>query len=81
MMGTAEIRKLTASVAEQNVASFRVLEKAGYIKDGLLTEHYLVQNIPTNEVIFGLLRNECNKDQVFSYAYLINYEKFGSANA
>ena len=28
MMGTAEIRKLTASVAEQNVASIRVLEKA-----------------------------------------------------
>lgn len=53
-----DIRKLTASVAEQNIASIRVLEKVGYKKEGFLREHYLVQNQPTNEVIFGLLRNE-----------------------
>jgi len=52
------IRKLTASVAEQNIASIRVLEKVGYKKEGLLREHYLIQNNPVNEVIFGLLRNE-----------------------
>ena len=53
-----DLRKLTASVAEKNVASIRVLEKSGYKKEGLLREHYLVQNKPTNEVIFGLLRND-----------------------
>jgi [ribosomal protein S5]-alanine N-acetyltransferase len=53
-----DIRKLTASVAEQNIASIRVLEKVRYKKEGLLREHYLVQNKPTNEVVFGLLRGE-----------------------
>jgi [ribosomal protein S5]-alanine N-acetyltransferase len=53
-----DIRKLTASVAEQNIASIRVLEKVGFKKEGLLREHYIVQNLPTNEIIFGLLRRE-----------------------
>lgn len=54
-----DIRKLTAYVAEQNIASIRVLEKVGYKKEGLLREHYIVQNKPTNEIVFGLLRSEC----------------------
>lgn len=53
-----DLRKLTASVSEQNAASIRVLEKAGYKKEGLLREHYMIQGKPTNEVIFGLLRSE-----------------------
>lgn len=53
-----DIRRLTASVAEQNLASIRVLEKAGYKREGLLREHYLVQNQPVNEIVFGLLRWE-----------------------
>ncbi len=53
-----DLRKLTASVSDQNLASIRVLEKVGYKREGLLREHYLIQEIPTNEVVFGLLRKE-----------------------
>lgn len=53
-----DMRKLTASVAEENTASIRVLEKAGFKKEGVLREHYLIQNQPTNEVVFGLLRRD-----------------------
>ncbi len=53
-----DIRKLTAFVAEQNLASIRVIEKVGYKREGLLREHYLVQNKPTNQIIFGLLCKE-----------------------
>lgn len=53
-----DLRKLTAFVADKNLASIRVLEKVGYQKEGLLREHYLVQNEPTTEVVFGLLRKE-----------------------
>ncbi len=53
-----DIRRLTASVAEQNYASLRVLEKVGYKREGLLREHFIIQGTPTNQIVFGLLRSE-----------------------
>jgi len=52
------LRKLIAYVHEENVASRRVLEKAGYTAEGLLREHYLIDGLPVNEVIYGILRTE-----------------------
>jgi ribosomal-protein-alanine N-acetyltransferase len=52
------LRKLIAYVHEENTASTRVLEKAGYTREGLLREHYLVNGLPANEIIYGILRQE-----------------------
>ena len=52
------LRKLIAYVHEDNAASRKVLEKAGYEAEGLLREHYLINGMPVNEVIYGVLRRE-----------------------
>ena len=52
------LRKLIAYVHERNVASRRVLEKTGYTAEGVLREHYLINGVPVNEIIYGILRRE-----------------------
>jgi len=52
------LRKLIAFVHEDNIASLKVLEKIGYRREGLLREHYLINGVPANEVMFGLLKSE-----------------------
>jgi RimJ/RimL family protein N-acetyltransferase len=52
------LRRIIAYVHEDNAASRRVLEKAGYTAEGLLREHYLINGMPVNEIIYGILRRE-----------------------
>jgi RimJ/RimL family protein N-acetyltransferase len=52
------LRRLIAYVHEGNLASQRVLEKAGYRAEGILREHYIVNRAPVNEIIYGILRRE-----------------------
>lgn len=59
----SSLRKLLAYVHDKNVASCRVLEKAGFAREGLLREHYLINGVPENEVLFGFLRHEWEKRQ------------------
>ena len=52
------IRKLIALVHEQNTPSRKLLENVGFRQEGVLREHYLVNGVATNEVIYGLLKGE-----------------------
>lgn len=52
------LRKLIAYVHEENQASRRLLEKLGFQEEGLLREHYLINGVPVNEVLYGLLKRE-----------------------
>lgn len=52
------LRRLFAFVAEENIASRRVLEKVGFLLEGVCREHYLINGIPTNEALYGLLRSD-----------------------
>ena len=52
------LRKLIAYVAADNTASCRILGKLGFIREGLLREHYIIAGQPRDEVLFGLLRGE-----------------------
>lgn len=52
------LRKITALVHEQNLASQRVLEKVGFIREGLLREHFLINGEPVNEILYGLLSSD-----------------------
>lgn len=54
------LRRLTAYVHEENVASCRLLERLGFTREGLLREHILIQGTPVNEVLYGLLAREWN---------------------
>ena len=56
------LRKLIAFVHEDNAPSRKLLERVGFQGEGLLREHYLVNGIPSNEVIYGLLRDEISND-------------------
>lgn len=52
------LRKLIAYVHDGNIPSKKVLEKVGYKQEGLLREHYIVNGIPTDEAIYGILKGE-----------------------
>lgn len=52
------LRRLLAYVHEDNAASRRVLEKCRYTAEGLLREHYLINGVPVNEIIYGILPRE-----------------------
>ena len=54
----SKLRRLIALVHEENHASRRVLEKLGFQEEGLLREHYLINGMPVNEVLYGLLKRE-----------------------
>jgi len=53
-----EIRRLHATVAVENRASRRILTKLGFTHEGTLREHFLINGVPTDECIYGLLREE-----------------------
>ena len=52
------LRRLLAYVHEENQPSRRVLEKLGFQEEGLLREHYLINGVPVNEVLYALLKRE-----------------------
>jgi [ribosomal protein S5]-alanine N-acetyltransferase len=52
------LRKLLAYVHDKNAASCRVLRKLGFAQEGLLREHYIINGVPENELLFGLLKRE-----------------------
>ena len=54
----SDLRRLIAYVHDKNLASCRVLEKLGFKREGLLREHYIINGVPENEVLFGLLKHE-----------------------
>lgn len=56
-----KIRKLIAFVHEENLPSRQALEKNGYVQEGLLRKHYLINGIPTNEAVYGILREEVQR--------------------
>ncbi|HEY4000208.1 MAG TPA: GNAT family protein [Candidatus Xenobia bacterium] len=52
------LRKLLAYVHVDNLASWRLLERLGFQREGLLREHFLIQGAPADEALYGLLRSE-----------------------
>jgi len=52
------VRKLIAYVHENNLPSRKALESAGYKQEGLFRESYLLNGLPCNEAVYGVLRHE-----------------------
>ncbi|KAH0634125.1 hypothetical protein KY284_036911 [Solanum tuberosum] len=52
------LARLEGVVAVDNVGSQRVLEKAGFVKEGVLRKYYLVKGKPIDIVMFSLLSTD-----------------------
>ncbi|MCU7784834.1 GNAT family N-acetyltransferase [Lelliottia amnigena] len=52
------IRRLTATVTAGNIASRRLLEKAGFVLEGELRENFWLSGGWHNDWVFGLLKHE-----------------------
>lgn len=50
------LRRLMAVIAADNVASQRLARRLGFVEEGRLGEHYLINGVPTDELIFALLK-------------------------
>jgi RimJ/RimL family protein N-acetyltransferase len=57
------VRKLIAHVHEDNVASRRALESVGYFQEGLFRESYILNGLPCNEAVYGILRNDSARNR------------------
>lgn len=55
---TLEINRIEATVSTENVASIRVLEKLGFIKEGILRERSYWKGISHDMVMLSILKNE-----------------------
>lgn len=53
-----DLRKLIAYVHVDNIASWRVLEKNGFQREGVLRQHYILNGEPRDHYCYGLLRSE-----------------------
>ena len=59
---TCQFNKLTATVTEGNQASVRVLQKVGFLQEGNLRENFKINGKWVNDLKFGLLKNEFDRN-------------------
>jgi [ribosomal protein S5]-alanine N-acetyltransferase len=52
------LHRLVADADPRNIPSIRTLERLGFLREGLLREHYLIQGEAQDAVVYGLLRSE-----------------------
>ncbi|WP_343632811.1 GNAT family protein [Fluviicola sp.] len=55
------LNRIEALVADYNTASLRLLEKNGFIKEGIMRKHYYVNGVFEDSVVFAILREEYTK--------------------
>jgi [ribosomal protein S5]-alanine N-acetyltransferase len=55
---TMNLHRIEAMTATDNMASINTLLKFGFVKEGVLREHYLVNGVMEDSVMFSLLKRE-----------------------
>ena len=58
IFNTFDITRIYAPVFEYNIASQRVLKKAGFRKEAILMKSVIKNNLYHNEVLYALLKEE-----------------------
>ena len=58
---TMNLHRIEAFVATYNVPSLKLMGKMNFKKEGVLREHYFVNNQMEDSVVFSLLKNEFRK--------------------
>lgn len=52
------LHRVVADTDPRNAPSIRALERLGFVREGVLREHYLVQGEPQDAIVYGLLRSD-----------------------
>lgn len=50
--------RLMANISEENVASWRLAERVGFVREGTFREHFVLQGRRVNQLQYGLLKSE-----------------------
>lgn len=53
-----ELNRIEAMVAPENVASLKLIDKMGFVREGLLRKHYFKNGVMEDSVAFSLLKEE-----------------------
>lgn len=53
-----KLHRIEALVGSTNIPSLKILEKHHFIREGLLREHYLVDGVYEDSVLFSILQSE-----------------------
>jgi [ribosomal protein S5]-alanine N-acetyltransferase len=61
--GSLPLRRLEADVDPRNAASCRLVERVGFVREGLLRERWHVAGEVTDSAIYGLLRSDCRDER------------------
>jgi [ribosomal protein S5]-alanine N-acetyltransferase len=56
--GGLSLRRLEAEVDPRNQVSARLLQRLGFVKEGLLRQRWVTKGVPTDVEVHGLLRHE-----------------------
>ncbi len=64
------IRRIQAEVLSVNVASQRVLEKAGFTREGIKRKSSFVKGLWQDDIVFSILREEWAKPKILAHLTL-----------
>ncbi|MCP3979621.1 MAG: GNAT family N-acetyltransferase [bacterium] len=64
--GTLGLRRIEADIDPRNAASIRLVERLGFVREGLLRERWLVDGKIQDSVLYGLLDREWNRERAGS---------------
>ena len=55
-----KLNRIDAMVGADNTASLRIIEKSGFVKEGVLRQHVLIDGKFEDSILFSILRDEYN---------------------
>lgn len=58
LFSQTDLRKLIALISDNNIPSYKIVEKLGFQKEGLLRSHFLIEGEEVDERIYGLLKKD-----------------------
>lgn len=55
---TMNLRRIEAFISPQNIPSLRLVERLGFRREGLLTQHWCEHGVWSDSAVYGLLRSD-----------------------
>jgi ribosomal-protein-alanine N-acetyltransferase len=56
-----KLHRIEALIGANNTPSLKLVKRMGFIEEGTLREHYLIDNVYEDSLVFSLLKNEYEK--------------------
>lgn len=61
VFANSDLRKLIATISDNNIPSCKIVEKIGFKQEGLLRKHFLINGQERDERLYGILRGELTR--------------------